>query len=70
MGKKAKKQKELVVVIEIGGEHGDGIVELIRKSKGVKVIIRDFDNATLDNDPQDEPIPQEREWEADEFVSF
>jgi hypothetical protein len=68
MGKKAK-QKELVVEIEVGGDHGDGNVELIKKSKGVRVIIRDFDNARLDEEnPDGDTIPQEREWEADVSV--
>lgn len=55
------------VVIEVGGEHGDGNVELVEKPKGVQVIIRDWDNAHLEgNDEQDDPlIPQVRVYEED-----
>lgn len=54
---------ELVVEIEVGGDHGDGNVVVVRKSKGVKVIIRDFDNAMLPEnaDEQDIPEPEVRE---------
>lgn len=58
---------ELLVVIEVGGDHGDGNVAVVHKSKGVKVIIRDFDNATLPEeiDMGSEMVPEEREYEAD-----
>jgi hypothetical protein len=57
-------QDELVVEIEVGGDHGDGNVEVIRKSKGVRVIIRDFDNSYIPEEAGEgaEPVPQEREW--------
>jgi len=58
---------EKVVIIEVGGDHGDGNVELVQKPKGVKVIIKDWDNATLpETDPEDgDPIPEVREYETD-----
>ena len=66
MGKKAKK---LVVEIEVGGDHGDGNVEVIRKSKGVQLIIRDFDNARLDEkNPDGDTIPATRNWGSDVSV--
>lgn len=59
--------EEQIVVIEIGGEHGDGNVELIQKSLGIRVIIKDWDNAYLPEnaDEQDEPVPEIREWEPE-----
>jgi len=65
MGKKAKK---LVVEIEVGGDHGDGNVEVVKKSKGVEVIIRDFDNATLDEKNRKRLIPATRNWGSDVSV--
>jgi hypothetical protein len=63
-------KNEKVVEIEVGGDHGDGNVEVIRKPKGVKLIIRDWDNAYIPegDDPQDAPVPQEREWSANDEV--
>ena len=61
--KLAKALKEKKVIIEVGGDHGDGNVELVRKSKGVKVIIKDWDNATLPKDDENtDPIPEIREY--------
>ena len=62
--KEANKEKK--VIIEVGGEHGDGNVELVEKSAGVSVIIKDWDNAYLPEgaDEQDEVVPEKREWEA------
>lgn len=58
--------KEKTVVIEVGGDHGDGNVELIQKSLGVRVIIKDFDNATLDpENPNGNTIPEVREYEPE-----
>ena len=59
--------KEKTVIIEVGGDNGDGNVELLHKPKGVKVIIKDWDNAYIpeDADDQDAPVPQIREYEAD-----
>ena len=57
---------EREVIIEVGGDHGDGNVEVVKKSKGVKVIIKDWDNAYIPEgaDLQDAPLPHEREFEA------
>lgn len=62
--------KEKVVVIEVGGDHGDGNVEVVQKPKGVTVLIKDWDNAVLplDADPQDAPEPQIREYKAEEVI--
>jgi len=67
----AKNKEVKEVIIEVGGDHGDGNVELIKKSKGVKVVIKDWDNAYLpeDADEQDAPVPEIREYKEDEFVS-
>lgn len=70
----AKEKKE--VLIEVGGDHGDGNVELVKKPIGVKVIIKDFDNASLPedvdvldiNDENVELVPQIREYEAKEEI--
>jgi hypothetical protein len=63
-----KKNKE--VVIEIGGDHGDGNCEVVQKPKGVKVIIKDWDNAYLpeDADEQDTPVPVITEYDENEIV--
>ena len=46
---------ENTVIIEMGGDHGDGNVEVVKKPKGIKVIIRDFDNSFLND--KDEVMP-------------
>lgn len=46
------------VVIEVGGEHGDGNVEVVECPDDVTVVIRDWDNATLDEN--DNVVPEER----------
>jgi hypothetical protein len=69
MEKIGEEAKE--VLIEVGGDHGDGNVEVIKKPLGVKVIIKDFDNATLPEGVEDEDInddnvelvPEVREYE-------
>lgn len=64
------EQKDLEVVIEVGGDNGDGIVAVVKKPKGVKVIVRDFDNAELPEDADEDakPIPQEEEYDADSVI--
>lgn len=59
--------KEKTIIIEVGGDNGDGNVVLAKKPKGVRVIIRDWDNAFLPEgaDPQDEVVPEVREYEED-----
>lgn len=66
----AEQEKQREVVIEVGGDHGDGNVAVVKKSAGVKVTIRDFDNTYLPEnyDIQDEPVPEEREWKTDAEV--
>jgi len=63
--------KEPTVIIEVGGENGDGNVVLVKKPKGVKVIIKDWDNAVLpeDADEQDAPVPEVREYAANVIVN-
>lgn len=70
MAEEITEQKDLEVVIEVGGDNGDGIVAVVKKPKGVKVIVRDFDNAELpeDADEDTKPIPQEEEYDADSVI--
>jgi hypothetical protein len=56
-------EEELHVEIEIGGDNGDGNVEVVSKDLGVHLIIKDHDNAEIPDD-KDEPEDQVREWEA------
>ena len=65
-----KEVIENTIIIEVGGDHGDGNVEVVNKPRGIKVIIRDFDNAVLpeDADLQDAPEPQIREYSEDEII--
>jgi len=58
---------EQTVIIEVGGDHGDGNVEVVQKPMGIKVIVRDYDNAYLeeDQDEQEAGVPEERTYEAD-----
>lgn len=68
--KKDNKNEDNVIIIEVGGDNGDGNVVLVKKPKGVKVIIKDWDNAYLeeDADEQDEPLPEIREYEEDVII--
>lgn len=47
------------VLIEVGGTHGDGNVEVVQKPLGVKVVIKDFDNASLPDDVDLEDVNDE-----------
>ena len=59
---------EKTVIIEVGGDHGDGNVEVVQKPAGIKVIIRDYDSAFLDGnaDEQEAVIPEERIYETND----
>jgi hypothetical protein len=66
---KEKEKEVLVVAIEVGGDNGDGNVVVTEKSKGVALIIEDWDNATLpEGDEKGDPIPQRREYSPEDEV--
>jgi len=67
MKNRARSVGMSTVIIEVGGDHGDGNVELVKKPKGVTVIIKDWDNAYLPEnaDEQAAPEPQIRRYEED-----
>lgn len=63
-------KNEKIVVIEVGGDNGDGNVVVVQKPKGIKVIIKDWDNASIpeDNDSQDAPEPEITEYESKDII--
>ena len=67
-----KNEKDIPeVVIEVGGDHGDGNVVLVKKPKGIRVVIIDFDNSVLPLDAaeQDEPEPQISTFDTKEEIN-
>jgi len=63
-------ENEQIVEIEVGGDHGDGIVEVVKKSKGVKVVIRDYDAAYYEEgqDLQESPTPATTEYASEKVI--
>jgi len=55
------------VIIEVGGDNGDGNIAVVAKSMGIKLTIIDHDNSYIDDESK-ELCPQHREWDENEQV--
>lgn len=60
-------ENEQIVEIEVGGDNGDGIVAVVKKPMGVKIVIKDYDAAYYKEgqDLQEEPTPETTEYSSD-----